>query len=195
MAGRLLLVAFQGPLLQGVCGEGHRACFPLRIRGAEIPWQGMASLSSRAWKGEIIRTGDLGMKWATSLTGWGKVQWPALVKNIQIFETLSFVHLSKSSRHKSRFPFWSNVRTYRHSPLLWCHIHIMLSGALCRWLLSAPSAAIENTSQIFCLAKNGQIVVAISSPWAAPGNKISLSSRREFWHSNYCYMFSMCLVI
>lgn len=125
MSGRLLSVAFQGPLLQGVCGEGERACFPLTIRGAEIPWQGMALLSSRAWKGEIIRIGDSGHEMSHKLARLREGAMTCIGQKHSDIQDFGFVHLSRSSGHKSEFPLWSDVRTYRHSPLLWCHKHVM----------------------------------------------------------------------
>lgn len=60
-------MALQGTLPQGMYREGEGAYFPLRVRGAEIPWQGVASLSSRALEGEIIRIGDSGREMSHKL--------------------------------------------------------------------------------------------------------------------------------
>lgn len=176
MARRLRLVASEGAY--ALCRDREGLRFPLKVRGAEILWQVMWSYSSRAENGEIIKMGDSQHELSRELA---KLKGDAVtcsghtVRYMKLWILFIFPNLRS---------LCCGVMPERIVTCPCCVVTNMswLSGALCRWLLSAPSARNENTLNVWCWWKNGQIVVTVSSPWATLGNKISLGSPRDFWH-------------
>lgn len=140
MAWRLLWAASKGVALHGGTENLHS---PLKARGTEIPWQVVWSHSSRAENGEIIKMEDSEHEMSHRLAKLRRsVQTHSGILDFEFCSSCQI--LGVSIMEQGQNPSCTHCRV---TNMLW------LSAALYRWLLSAPSMWIENTSTFLVLMK------------------------------------------